>query len=120
MMSENDKRAAGLSMYRQVLGRDPQEKGALTALREVTVDHLYGSVWTRGLLELRERRLVTIALLAAQGHGDQLRDHLEGAISSGVPVEVLRELMVHVAHYTGWAAGTAGHKMIERILENDR
>ena len=33
---------------------------------EMTVDHLFGTVWTSDELDVRERRLMTIGVLAAQ------------------------------------------------------
>ena len=34
---------------------------------DVTVDHLFGAVWTREALDIRDRRMLTIGVLAALG-----------------------------------------------------
>lgn len=75
----------GKKMYEEVLRKnlfDPDPFSLLIGVREFTVNHLFAKVWSRSRettgehppLSLRERRLVTIALLAAQGRGDQLRE----------------------------------------------
>ena len=39
---------------------------------ELTVDHLFGDVWMRPELDIRQRRLITIGVLAALGRGELL------------------------------------------------
>jgi 4-carboxymuconolactone decarboxylase len=57
--------SVGLETYRQVFG-EPNER-PLTGLRQITIDHLFGDIWSRPGLSLRNRRVITIASLAAQG-----------------------------------------------------
>ena len=119
---------AGQEMYKEVLGKpvfDEKHPPPLIGLRELTVNHLYAKIWNRSLehggkiplISLTERRLITIALLAAQGHSDQLRDHVSGARSAGISKDSLLDLMIQVAHYAGWAAGTAGQKIVLDVYE---
>ncbi len=119
-MADNDRRTKGVAMYREVLHPDqsPDSKPAV-GIRELTLDHLFANVWSRGQLALQERRLVTIALLAVQGHDRQLKAHIRGALRAGVPEETLSELMIHVAHYGGWAAGTSGHDAIQTVKKEE-
>jgi alkylhydroperoxidase/carboxymuconolactone decarboxylase family protein YurZ len=119
---------AGQKIYEEVLGKpvfDEKHPPPLIGLRELTVNHLYAKIWNRSLqhggkiplISLRERRLITIALLAAQGHSDRLRDHVSGARCAGISKDSLLDLMIHVAHYAGWAAGTAGQKIVLDVSE---
>jgi len=118
----------GQKIYEEVLGKplfDEEHPPPLIGLRELTVNHLYAKIWNRSLdhggksplISLRERRLITIALLAAQGRSDQLKDHVSGARCAGISRESLLDLMIHVAHYAGWAAGTSGQKIILDVYE---
>ena len=73
-----------------------------------TVEHLFGDVWERPGLSLRDRRLVLIGLMVAEGLDDVLGIQLESALAKGdLDAEDLRELVVFLAHYAGWpkAAG---------------
>ena len=120
----------GQKMYEEVL-RKPiiAEKDApsLVGVREFTINHLFANVWSRSLnvsegspgITLKERRLITIALLAAQGRTDQLKDHVRGASRAGVAEEVLLELMIHVAHYAGWPAGASGQAIVQNIYKDE-
>ena len=97
----------------------------LRGVREFTVNHLFANVWSRSkdgaagqTISVRERRLITIALLAAQGRGDQLADHVCGARASKLTEAELIEVMIHVAHYAGWAAGTSGQEVVQRVFKS--
>lgn len=105
-------------MYEKIFGKPAPSAESLNALKELSVNHLFARIWTREGLSIRDRRLVTIALLAAQGRPDQLRDHIRGARLGEDPLseEEIRELMVHVAHYAGWAAGTSGQNIASAVF----
>lgn len=98
----------GLELYQRVFGEP--FKGALEGVREFTVNHLFAHVWSCPGLSLRDRRVISIALLAAQGRSVQLKKHILGAYRGGFSKEEMLEIMIHVAHYAGWAAGTDGQE----------
>ena len=108
----------GSEMYEKIFGKPAPEGGPLRGLKELSINHLFASVWTREGLSVRDRRLVTIALLAAQGRADQLRDHIRGARLGEDPLseEEISELLIHVAHYAGWAAGTSGQAIARAVF----
>ncbi len=108
----------GSAMYERILGKPAPTGGAPGSLRALTSDHLFAEIWTREGLSIRDRRLVTVALLASQGRTDQLRDHIRGARLGEDPLteEEIRELMIHVAHYAGWAAGTSGQAVASAVF----
>ena len=58
----------GLEMYRELFGK--QNKDPLIGIREFTINHLFRSrepVDKERMISLRERSMITVALLAAQG-----------------------------------------------------
>jgi 4-carboxymuconolactone decarboxylase len=105
-------------MYEKIFGKPAPSGENLKGLKELSVNHLFSRIWTREGLSIRDRRLVTIALLAAQGRPDQLREHIRGARLGEDPLteEEIRELLVHVAHYAGWAAGTSGQAVASAVF----
>ncbi|TDI34640.1 MAG: carboxymuconolactone decarboxylase family protein [Acidobacteria bacterium] len=109
-MSEIPKDPAGVEMYEKVLGQPEPADRPLTGIREPSINHLFAKIWTRPGLGIRDRRLITIALLVAQGRPDQLKSHIRGALTGEdrLTKDELLELMIHVAHYAGWAAGASG------------
>ena len=105
----------GLRTFEEILGKTSSQP--LVGVRELSINHLFAHVWNRPHLDRRERSLITIALLAAQGRTDQLRDHIRGARKRGIPKEEIIETMVQVAHYAGWAAGMSGQIIAESVFE---
>ena len=118
---------SGERMYVEVLRKpvfDKDHAPPLEGVREFTINHLFANVWSRSnndvigqTINLRERRLITIALLAAQGRSDQLTEHVSGARKAGLAEAELLELMIHVAHCAGWAAGSSGQTIVQRIFK---
>ena len=59
-------------------------------LAELTDEVLFGDVWARPGLSLRDRSLITVAALTALGRAGQLRSHLGLALDNGVTREEQR------------------------------
>jgi 4-carboxymuconolactone decarboxylase len=117
-MSDIQGNPLGLYMYEQVLGH-PNKK-ELEGVREFTINHLFTSIWSRPGLPTRDRRLITIALLAAQGQTEQLAEHIRGAAKVGFSREEVLELMIQVAHYAGWASGTKGQEIAVQVFDENK
>ncbi len=109
---------SGVETFERVLGRSPATGKPLRGVRRMSYDHLFSRVWNRPGLSLRDRTLVTRAVLAAGGHEAQLRAHLGGARSRGLSREEAVEIMVQVAHYAGWPAGMSGQVLVEEVFED--
>ncbi|MCB8976502.1 MAG: carboxymuconolactone decarboxylase family protein [Ardenticatenaceae bacterium] len=71
-------------------------------LAKLTDDVLFGDVWAREELSPRDRSLVTVAALIANGNTEQLRGHLNLAKTNGLSETELAEVMIHLAFYAGW------------------
>lgn len=68
---------------------------------------LFGDLWQRPHLSLRERRLVVLTVLALYGRDEPMTYHLHGALESGdLDADDLHELVVQLAFYAGWPAGS--------------
>lgn len=66
-------------------------------------DYLYGSIWNRPGLSIRDRRFVTLACVSAAVDVPQMDVHVYGALKSGdLSVEQLNEFTLHFAVYSGW------------------
>ena len=71
-------------------------------LAELTDDVLFGDVWERAELSPRDRSLVTVAALIANGNTEQLSSHLNLARANGLSESELAEVIIHLAFYAGW------------------
>lgn len=67
-----------------------------------TQDVLFGDLWKRPELSPRDRSLVTLSVLLANGQAAQMTSHINLALTNGVkPIEITA-LITHLAFYTGW------------------
>jgi len=82
-----------------------------------TVDHLFGDVWCRPDLDVLQRRLVTIGVLAALGKNDLLDVQFQSTLDNGELTESqVRELVIHLTHYIGWPLATGVNEAAERVI----
>ncbi|WP_019546641.1 carboxymuconolactone decarboxylase family protein [Streptomyces sulphureus] len=87
----------------------PEFVGEPGSLGDLAARHIFGDVWDRPGLSRRERRLVTLAVLAALGQ-ERLHAplHIKAALDSGDLTEAeLRETAVQIAYYAGWPLATS-------------
>ena len=71
-------------------------------LVSLTDEVLFGEIWTRKELSPRDRSLITVAALIANGSTEQLAGHLARARDNGLSEEELKEVIIHLAFYAGW------------------
>jgi|SRR5690349_9836641 4-carboxymuconolactone decarboxylase len=69
---------------------------------QLTDDVLFGDVWARPGLSLRDRSVITVSALIALNRPDQLRSHLRRARDNGVTNDEVIEIITHLAFYAGW------------------
>jgi 4-carboxymuconolactone decarboxylase len=100
----------GLEVMDQVYGEGFSKTLAPTdgdPLTEDVVAHLFGDIWSRPELSIRDRRLLVMGATAALGRGDLLEVQVRGAIANGeLDEEQLREVALHLQYYVG--IGNAG------------
>ncbi|MGH7698230.1 MAG: carboxymuconolactone decarboxylase family protein, partial [Candidatus Dormibacteria bacterium] len=115
----------GARARRQVLG-DRHMDRALAQANPVTRDfqdlitrYAWGEVWSRPQLDRRSRRLLTIALLVAQGRFEELEMHLRAAGGDLTRAEVV-ECLLQTAVYCGVPLANAAFQVADRVLGEDR
>ena len=64
----------------------------------------------------RERSLLTVALMAALGHHDELRLHLHATRNTGASPEDISETLIHVAAYAGIPAANSAVRIAKEVL----
>jgi 4-carboxymuconolactone decarboxylase len=62
----------------------------------------FGDLWSRPNLTLRQRELVTAAVLITLGRDDELRSHLGASLRFGITPEEMTEAIVQLAVYAGY------------------
>ena len=102
-MSTTDNQAKKAVKIVQTAGR--QQLGTFVPdFARYNDDILFGEVWSKNdVLPLRERSIVTVSALIAQGITDSsLKYHMETAKKNGVTKDDMAEIITQLAFYSGW------------------
>lgn len=105
---------------KQTAGRDQLGEFA-PKFAELNDDVLFGEVWSReDKLSLRDRSLVTVTALMAQGLVDSsFKYHLISAKSNGITRTEIAEILTHAAFYAGWPKAWAAFKMAKEVWDEE-
>ena len=124
-MSDQEKKSprydAGMRVRRSVLGDAHVDRAEAAktdfddAFQTLIVESAWGSVWSRPDLTPRERSMLTIALLAALGHHDELAMHIRATRNTGATQTDIREVLLHVALYAGVPAANAAIRVAKQV-----
>jgi 4-carboxymuconolactone decarboxylase len=79
-------------------------------------DSAWGHVWSNDHWSRRERSMVTIALLAALGHDEELAMHLRATVRTGASIEDVREALMHVGIYAGVPHANRAFKIAKQVF----
>ena len=119
----DSRHALGMKTRRSVLGeahvdRAEAAKTAFDAdFQTFITEGAWGSVWSRPQLTLRERSIVTLALLAALGNYEEVVLHTRATANTGATPEDVREAMLHVAVYAGVPKANHAFKIIKETYK---
>ena len=105
---------------KQTAGRDQLGDFAPEFAR-LNDDVLFGEVWSReDKLSLRDRSLVTVVALMAQGLTDSsFKYHLLSAKNNGITKAEIAEILTHAAFYAGWPKAWAAFRMATKVWAED-
>jgi len=123
MTTSDERRAAGREIQGQLWPATrtaPTGRFPAAELAPDFYDHVlqtaFGDIWSRAGLAVRDRSMVTVAVLVALGQTEELRAHLAGARSVGLTVDELVEVIMHVSVYAGVPAANAALRVAAEVL----
>jgi 4-carboxymuconolactone decarboxylase len=114
----------GMATRRNILGdahvdRAEAHKTDFDApFQELIVEGAWGRVWSRPNWTKRERSIVTIALLAALGHDEEVAMHVRATANTGATPEDIMEALMHVAIYAGVPAANRAIRIAREVLKD--
>jgi 4-carboxymuconolactone decarboxylase len=122
-MTDDEARERGMAVRRAVLGdahvdRSMASRTPLTAdFQDYITRCAWGEVWTRPGLDRRTRSCITVAMLIALNRTEELAMHLRGALTNGVTVDELREVLLQAAVYCGVPAANTAFRVASEVLD---
>ena len=123
---ENELYNKGMKTRRSVLGDAHVDKAEANKtdfdedFQEYITSNAWGAVWSRPGLTQRERSLITIALLAALGHEEELAMHIRATKNTGATEEEVKEVLIHTAVYAGVPVANGAIKIAKEIFTNKK
>src|SRR3974390_3409490 len=121
-MDEKDQPERGLKLRIEMFGREAVDKRMSAfgefgkPLQHIINAYAYGDVWQRSALPPATKSLAMIAMMAASGHTNELRVHLNGALKSGATPEQIQEVLLLLALYCGIPAANQAHATATEVL----
>jgi 4-carboxymuconolactone decarboxylase len=123
-MDDQHRRDLGMTTRRAVLG-DAHVERATAATTGFTADfqdlitrYAWGEVWSRPGLDRRTRSCITLAMLAALSHDEELAMHVRAALGNGLSADDIKEVLLQVAVYAGVPAANRAFRVAQRALDD--
>ncbi len=84
---------------------------------QYTTDILFRDLWLRPDLAPRDRSLVTISALIANGQVAQLTGHIPIGMNNGLTQSEIAEAITHLAFYVGWPNVFSAMPIAKEVFE---
>ena len=95
------------------------QKALYPDMYEMSVANLFGDVWARPGLSLRDRQLVTLAANIALARPRGNYSHYRSAMRLGITKKQICETIIQVAHYAGWPTLSLANHQFAEVLKQD-
>ena len=116
------RREQGMRVRREVLG-DAHVDRAIVRTTEFTAPfqdlitrYAWGEIWSRPGLSRPQRSIVTLTVLAALQHEDELAMHTKAALRNGLTVDEIREVLLQVGLYAGVPVANRAFAVANRAI----
>jgi 4-carboxymuconolactone decarboxylase len=121
MSDYSKRRKRGMAILKK-MGREKlmlDQKKLYPELYEMSVGHLFGDVWARPGLSLRERQLVTLAANIALCRPTGNFSHYRSSRHLGITHKEICEVIIQVGAYAGWPTMANAVRQYNMVLEED-
>jgi len=115
-----DRFETGMRVRRSVLGDAHVDRAEAaktdfdTAFQTLITEGAWGTVWASDAISLRERSMITLALLAATGNFEEIPMHIRATARTGASPQDVIEAFQHVAIYAGVPAANHAIKLAKQ------
>jgi 4-carboxymuconolactone decarboxylase len=120
-MSDDDRYERGRARFLEI--HDEKALRAVEGLGDVgrsILEFVYGDIYLRPGLSVRDRELAAVATLVALGRSSQIPQHLRAALKAGVTPDELREVILQTAAIAGFPPAMNAISTLKTILGDER
>ncbi|MFZ0187660.1 MAG: 4-carboxymuconolactone decarboxylase [Streptosporangiaceae bacterium] len=121
-MDDAERTRQGMTVRRAVLGDEHVDRAVATTssftepFQDFITRYAWGEIWSRPGLSRAERSIVTLTVLAALQHENELAMHVRAALRNGLSPEQIQEVLLQVAVYAGVPAANRAFAVAQRVL----
>jgi len=114
---------AGLKCRKDVLGEAYVDASLAKAddfnrdFQQMVTEYCWGGTWGRGVLSKQQRSILNLGMLAALNRGHEFKLHFKGAMTNGLSLTELREILIQIAVYCGIPAGVEAFRLAREVLD---
>ena len=120
MPLDDQDRKKGLEILQKMDLLKNDETPVSKDLLKQIIDMLYGTIWSRTeQLSLQERSMITLTVLVALNRENELKSHLRGAKNLGITKEKIEEMILHVAHYSGFPTAVSASQLLNKVWDEE-
>jgi 4-carboxymuconolactone decarboxylase len=115
----------GLPIRREVLGPAYVDKSLasanefMQAFQDITTEWCWGYIWGRPGLDRKTRSIINLAMMTALGKPAELKLHVKGALTNGLTVDEIKEVLLQATVYCGIPAGLEAFKTANEVLQHE-
>jgi 4-carboxymuconolactone decarboxylase len=116
-----DRYKRGMELLKK-MGREElmmDQKALSPDLYEMSVGHLFGDIWSRPGLSLRDRQLVTLAANIALARPTGNFSHYRSSEHIGITRDEIMEVIIQVGHYAGWPTVSNAVRQYTAVIKED-
>ena len=96
------------------------QKALYPDMYEMSVAHLFGDVWARPGLSLRDRQLVTLAANIAMARPSGNHSHYLSSMHLGITKKEICEVIIQVGAYCGWPTMSHAVRQFTAVMEEQQ
>ena len=113
----------GLAFRKEVLGEEYVDAALAKSddfnrdFQHMVTEHCWGGTWGRGVLTKQQRSILNLGMLAALNRQHEFKLHLLGALTNGVSLKEIREVLLQIAIYCGIPAGVEAFRIAREVFK---
>ena len=115
----------GLAIRKEVLGEEYVDAALAKAddfnrdFQNMVTEYCWGGSWGREVLTKQQRSLLNLGMLAALNRPHEFKLHFLGALTNGVSLEEIREILIQIAIYCGIPAGVEAFRIAREVFKEE-
>jgi 4-carboxymuconolactone decarboxylase len=121
-MDDDERSARGMRVRRAVLGDAHVDRAVANTtdftrpFQDFITRYAWGEIWSRPGLTRGQRSIVTLTVLAALQHEDELAMHVKAALRNGLTEGEIQEVLLQVGLYAGVPVANRAFAIANRAI----